>query len=119
MITKYYKNKNYTPFFVKEKQNPEERAAIHTEGAAVKKEENTTTKQFFTRKIHNNDLHAKIVHHEEYMMRTTVKHLQYRVKEVLEVCEYCAMVKINQKFIHKVAEERDHKPGDNIFLDIS
>ena len=63
-----------------------------------------------TRKINANGIHAKLGHTGEDRMRTSVKHLNYSVKGTLELCEDCAMVKINNKFLHKVAEERNLKP---------
>ena len=52
-------------------------------------------------------------------MRTTAKHLQCSVKGALEVCEDCATAKINQKLLHKVAEESKFKLGEMIYIAIS
>ena len=51
-------------------------------------------------------------------MHATTKQLNFNVKGTLEFCEYCDMGKINHKFLHKVAEERNLKPGEFIYLDI-
>ena len=56
------------------------------EGTAVKKQEQTTTKQLVMRKIYVNKLHANIIHTGEYMMYMNLKHLHYSFKGVLEVC---------------------------------
>ena len=70
------------------------------------------------RKVHSNELHAKLGHPREYMMRATMKHLHYSVKETLDVCEDCSTSKSKQKLIHKVAEECNLKLGEIIYLDI-
>ena len=51
-------------------------------------------------------------------MHVTKKQLHYILKGVLEFFEYCATSKRNQKILHKVAEERDLKPGEIIYLDL-
>ena len=71
-----------------------------------------------TRKIHDNELHAKISPHREDRMRVTVNHLQYRVKGVVEVCEDYSTEKSKHKFLHKVTEERNLKPVEMIYLDL-
>ena len=52
-------------------------------------------------------------------MRVTAKHLQYSINGTLEVCEDCTTAKSKQKLLHKVAEERNLKPGEMIYIDIS
>ena len=42
----------------------------------------------------------------EDRMCTTTKHLHYRMKGELDVCEECATVKTRHNLLHKVAEER-------------
>ena len=37
---------------------------------------------------------------------------------MLKIFEYCAIAKSKEKLLHKVAEERDLKPGEMIYLDI-
>ena len=68
------------------------------------------------RKIHSNKLHAKLGHPGEYRMRATTKFLLYSVKGTLEVCKVCATAKINQKLLHKQADERNLKMGKMIYL---
>ena len=68
------------------------------------------------RKIYANNLHAKLGHPREYMIRVNMKHLRYSVKGTLEVCKVCATAKINQKLLHKQADERNLKMGKMIYL---
>ena len=69
-------------------------------------------------KVHANKLHAKLGHPEEYKMLRTAHQLHYSIKEVIEVFEDCATAKIKQKFLHKVAEESNLKPGEMTYVDI-
>ena len=91
------------------KKNTEGKADVHPEGTAVNKQENTTTKKISTRKIHVNELHAKLSHPREDRIRATAKHLYYSVKGTLEVFKDWDRVKIKHKLLHKVAEERKLK----------
>ena len=52
-------------------------------------------------------------------MCTIAKHLHYKVKGVIKVCGDCATVKIKQKLLHKVAEDRNLNLGKRIYLDLS
>ena len=52
-------------------------------------------------------------------MRTTSSNLNLIIKGVLEVYEDCDTENITQKFLQKVAEERDLNPEIIIYLDIS
>ena len=52
-------------------------------------------------------------------MCTTTKHLHYRMKGELDVCEECATVKTRHNLLHKVAEERNLKPGEMVYIGIS
>ena len=97
----------------------EGKKAIYSEGVSNKKQENNTTKQLATRKIHANEIHIKLIHPGEDRMCTTANHLYYRIKGVLEVCEGCATAKTKQKFLQKVVEERNLKPGEIIYIGIS
>ena len=106
-------------YFGPEKRKLEGKASVQTEGAAVKKQENKTTKQIATWKIYANELLTKLGHPREDRMSATVKHLHCSVKGALEVCEECTTAKIKHKFLHKVAEERNLQPGKMIYLDIS
>ena len=72
-----------------------------------------------TRKIHANKLHAKLGHPVEDMMHATEKHLHYIIKVELEVCEDWYTPKSKQKLLHRVAEERNLKPDEMIYLDLS
>ena len=58
----FYKSAKYADILDPEKWKPEGRASIQSEGAAVKKQENMTTKQIVMQKIHTNDLHTNIGH---------------------------------------------------------
>ena len=61
----------------------------------------------------------KLIHTREDRIHTTAKHLHYSIKVVLEVCDDCAMDKIKQKMLPKVAEKQDLNPGEMIYLDLS
>ena len=101
---------------VPKKRNTEGKVAVLTEGATVKKQYQTITKQPGTRKIHVNDIHANLVHPLEYRMNTASNHLQYSLKLKLEVCRECAVANTNQKYLRTVAEERDLNEGEIIYL---
>ena len=51
-------------------------------------------------------------------MCTAMNHLHYIVKVTLGVCEDYAMTEGNNKSLRKVAEERDLKTGEMIYLDL-
>ena len=78
-----------------------------------------TAKQNRTRKIHANELHAKLVHCGEYRISATAKHLKYSVMGVIQVCKDCAAAKNKHELLHKVVEERNLKTGEMIYLDPS
>ena len=65
----------------------EEKAAVQTGGTTVNKQEQTTTKQLATHKIHANNIHAKLGHPKEERMCATNNHLHQIVKAMLEVFE--------------------------------
>ena len=111
LTTELYKRANHAALFSPKKKNTEGKAAVHLEGTTINKQGNKTTKKLATRKIHANDLHAKIRHPGEDRMRVAAKHLHYIIKGMIEVFEDYATAKIKQKSLHKVAEERDLKPG--------
>ena len=85
---------------------------------AVNKQENKATKQLETRKIHANEVHAKLVNLIEDKICATKNNLKCIIKEMLKVCENCTTAKRKQKLLHKVAEELTLKPGDIIYLDL-
>ena len=51
LTTKFFKIANYAAILVTEKRNTEEKAFVQMVGTAVKKQENTTTKQIMTLKF--------------------------------------------------------------------
>ena len=71
LTTKFYKSANDAAILTPNKQKLEGKAAVHLEGNTAKNQENTTTKQPTTRKIHANELHTKLSHPREDMMRAT------------------------------------------------
>ena len=87
---------------------------MDSKGGMVKKQEQTTTKQKATRKIHVNKLHLKLGHPEEERIHVTANHLHYSIKGVLYVCENCANANIKHKLLRKVEEDRDLHPGEMI-----
>ena len=62
LTTKFYNSANDAALSAPGKRNPEGKAAIHPEGTSTKKQENMKTKTIVTRKIHANELHAKLGH---------------------------------------------------------
>ena len=66
--------------------------------------------------MHTNKIHVKLGHPEEDRMCATKNHLHYSVKAVLEVFEYCAVVKINNTLLCKTVEERYLNLGEMIHL---
>ena len=91
---------------------------MDTERVAVNKQEQTTTKQQIAQKMHADKLHTEIGHLGEYRMCDTPNHLHYILKGVLDVCKYCATVNIKHKMHQKVADERDFKTGEMVYLEI-
>ena len=80
LTAKFYNSAKDTALLVPENWKLEGKASIQTEVTTVKKQENTTTKKIWTRKVHANELHANLGHPREYRMRATLKHLQYSIK---------------------------------------
>ena len=111
LVAKFYKSANNVALLDPKKRNMERKASVHPEGTAINKQENTTTKHLSMLKIQAYEIYVKLIHPGEDRMRATVKHLHYRVKGVLEVCEDCDMAKSKQKFLHTVAEERNLNSG--------
>ena len=60
LITKFYKSANDAALLAPEKWKLEGKAYVNMEGTAIKKQENTTTKQTTTREIRANELHENI-----------------------------------------------------------
>ena len=71
-----------------------------------------------TRRLHANNIHAKLGHINSDSMHVTSNHLQYSIKGMIEFSEECATAKSKHKFLHKVLEERDHKPDKLIYIDL-
>ena len=87
LTTKFYKNANEAALLIHWKQNPEGRVTVQPKGTSVKKQEQMTTKIIVMRKIHANDLHAKLRNNGEDRMCAIAKYLHYSVKGVIEVCK--------------------------------
>ena len=85
--TKFYKSANGTAMLASNKRDQEEKAEVQKEGTAIKKQENTKTKQIAMQKIYANNIHAKLNHPKEDKMHATVNHLHHRIKRTLEFCE--------------------------------
>ena len=62
LTTNFYNSANYASLLDPKKRNLEGKAYIQPKGAAIKKQENTTTKQIAMRKIHAKELHMKLGH---------------------------------------------------------
>ena len=119
LAIKFNRNTNNAALLVPEKRNPEGEASVHPEGMTVEKREQKTTEQQATQKIRVKELRAKLGSPIEDRICATVKHIHYSIKGMIQVYEDSAIVKSKHKFLHKVAEERDLKPGETIYLDIS
>ena len=66
------------------------REVSHPTGREVRKEKIIHNNQkIATRKVHTNEIHAKLGHPVEYKMHVTMKNLHYNIKGNLEVCEDC------------------------------
>ena len=102
--TSFYKSANYAAILTPENQQSEGKGSIQPEGTAVNKQENKTINQIATRKIHADDLHAKLRDLGEYRIHVTEKQLHYSIKGILEVCDDCTTAKSKDKPIHIVAE---------------
>ena len=70
------------------------------------------------RKIHANELQAKLNYYREDSMFVTANHLHYSIKGVIEECEDCATDKIRHKLLRKVGEEHNLNQGKMIYIDI-
>ena len=87
LTTNFYKSTNDAALLDLKNRNTEVMEIAHTEGMAVKKQYNMTTKKIATQKIHASKLHMNIGHPGEDRMHVTTNQLQYIVKETLEVFE--------------------------------
>ena len=67
MTTNFYRGANNAALLVTNKRNLEEKVDVYPEGTTVNKQEQTTTKQLATQKIHANNI----------CWETTGKHDQY------------------------------------------
>ena len=85
--TKFYKNANYTALLDPGKRKTEGKVDVQLDGTSAKNQEQRTTNQLATCKIHANELHTKIGHPGEERMSATAKSLHYNVKGTLEICE--------------------------------
>ena len=73
LTTKFYKSTNRTASFSFDKKNLEGKSAVYSEGAMFKNEEQMTTTELATQKIHANNIHMKIGHSVEFIMCVTMK----------------------------------------------
>ena len=60
--SKFYKITNDIAIPPPKKRNPEGKSTVNPGGTAIKKQDETTTNQQTMRKIHVNELHARIFH---------------------------------------------------------
>ena len=119
LTTKFYKSSNDTALLASEKWDPEGKASVNSEGAAVKKQENMTTKLLVMWKIHANEIHVKLGHPREDRMCATAKHLHNNVEGAIEVFDDFATAKMKHKLLQTMVEERDPNLGKIIYLDLS
>ena len=97
LATNFFTNPNDAALLVPNNQNPGIKVDVDPEGVKAEKQEQMTTIQQATRKVHINELHTNLIHSGEDRMHATVKHIHYSVKGPLEVCEDFSTVKINHK----------------------
>jgi len=70
-------------------------------------------------KIIINDLHKKLAHPAEEMVKLTGSHMKLLIRGKMHNCENCAIGKMWQKSIEKGPKEKLSKPGFCFYIDIA
>jgi len=70
-------------------------------------------------KIDINDLHKKLGHPAEEMVKLTGNYMNLSIRGKMENCENCAIGKMRQKNVEKGPKEKSSKPGFRFYIDIA
>ena len=71
------------------------------------------------REININDLHRRLGHPSEEIVRRTAKTFALKLTGKFEKCENCAISKAKRKNMNKALSTRSKRKGDRFFIDIS
>ena len=70
-------------------------------------------------KIDINDLHEKLGHPAEEMVKLTGNYMKLSIRGKMDNCENCAIGKMRQKNVEKGPKEKSPKPGFRFYIDIA
>ena len=70
-------------------------------------------------KIEINDLHEKLGHPAEEMVKLTVNYMKLSIRGKIDNCENCAIGKMRQKNVEKGPKEKSLEPGFRFYIDIA
>jgi transposase InsO family protein len=80
---------------------------------------NTEVNPYKPKVLNINDIHDKLGHVGETVLRKTMKHLGYTVTGTLKSCDACRMAKARAKGVKKQTETRSTIPGERMYIDIT
>ena len=70
-------------------------------------------------KIDINDLHKKLGHPAEEMVKLMGNYMKLSIHGKMENCENCAIGKMRQKNVKKGPKEKSSEPGFRFYIDIA
>jgi len=70
-------------------------------------------------KININDLHKKLGHPAEEMVKLTGNYMKLSIRGKMDNCENCAIGKMRQKNVEKGLKEESSKPGFRFYIEIT
>jgi len=70
-------------------------------------------------KIEINDLHEKLGHPAEEMVKLTGDYMKLSIRGKMENCENCTIRKMRQKNVLKGPKKKSSEPGFRFFVDIA
>ena len=70
-------------------------------------------------KIDINDLHEKLGHPAEEMVKLTGNYMKYLIQGKMDNCENCAIGKMRQKNVKKGLKEKSSQLGFHFYIDIA
>ena len=70
-------------------------------------------------KIDINDLHEKLGHPAEEMVKLTGNYMKLSIRGKMDNCENCAIGKMRQKNVEKGPKEKSSEPGFRFYIDIA
>ena len=70
-------------------------------------------------KLDINDLHEKLGHPAEEMVKLTGNYMKLSMRGKMDNCENCAIGKMQQKNLEKGPKEKSSKPGFRFYIDIA